>query len=174
MMKTKDCFIGLQAVSMSRKWDDAVWRSRCHGKLRASLISAALSVKTRRHVRSSPPQHFGGRKKWAPLLARDDSPISTGSVGAAVWSVWSVRLRQATGTLWPKSQMAFRSRWCFAVAEAQGAVSSNAVFIVVKSRGRQQQSNTYYYTIMGRYFNAALNVVCVLFFMLRSEFPFLL
>lgn len=91
------------------KLDDAVWVSRCHGKLRGSLISAALTVKTRRHARPSPPQHFGERKERSPSLAGVDCRISTGSVGAAVPSVWSVRLRQATGTVWPKSQMVFRA-----------------------------------------------------------------
>lgn len=69
------------------KLDDAVCRSRCHGKLRAALISAVLQVKTRRHARSSPPQHFGRRKEWSAMLAGDDCRISTGSVVAAVLSV---------------------------------------------------------------------------------------
>ena len=98
-MKRKDCFIGSQAG-----WCRL---SRCHGKSRASVISATLSVKTRRHARSSPPQHLGGRKEGSPLLAGDDCRILTGSVAAVVLCVSSVWSRQATGTVWPKSQMAF-------------------------------------------------------------------
>lgn len=69
-------------------------------------------------------------------------------------------LAKATDGVW--------SRWHFAVTEAQDALSSNAVFIVVKCRGRQQQSNTL--SCMVRYFKAAFNVA--LFF--RKSFAAIL
>ena len=138
------------------KLDDGVWGSRCHGKLRASLISAALSVKTRRHARSSPPQHFGGRKERSPLLAGDDCRITAGSVSAAVLSMWSVWSRQATGTVWPKSQMALG-----AVGAQQSrrlkklsAPLPSSLWLKVEA----DSSRGTYYTSRARYFKAAFKV----------------
>lgn len=63
--------------------DDVVWGSRCHGKLRAPLISAALSVPTRRHVR--PPPLLSPPLTLSPILHRP--PHQWGGEGG--WNGWS-------------------------------------------------------------------------------------
>ena len=93
---------------------------------------------------SYPPQHFGERKEWSPLLAGDDCQSLTGSVGAAVLCVISV-IAPGNRNCLAKVTDGVRSRWRSAVAETQEALSSGAVFIVIKSRSRHQQFSTQYY-----------------------------
>ncbi|CAB1427651.1 unnamed protein product [Pleuronectes platessa] len=67
--------------------------------------------KSRKLAEPSPPQRFAGRKEPSPLLAADDGSTN--------------RLAKVTDGA--------RSRWRSAVTEAQEALSSNAVFIEIKS-----------------------------------------
>lgn len=69
----------------------------------------------------------------------------TGSVGAAVLCMICV-IAPGNRNCLAKVTDGVRSRWHSAVAEAQEALSSGAVFIVIKCRSRHQQSSTQYYT----------------------------
>lgn len=64
-----------------------------------------------------------------------------------------------------------QSHWRFAVAETQEALSLSAVFIVVKSRSRQQQSNTHYHATMVGYFKAAVNVFATFYAAVLTRSP---
>lgn len=122
------------------KLDDAVWGSRCHVKRRAYLISAALSVQTRRHCSRSSPLFVtleGGRNGaccWLQMTFGTRLEVSV----QRCWSVW---LHQANGAFWPESQMVFGA---FGALQSQRLKKLSAVFIVVKSRSTEQQSNTLY------------------------------
>lgn len=121
------------------KLDDAVWGSRCHVK-RGEPISSQQRSQFK-------PEGIGSRS--SPLFVTSEG----GRNGARCWlqmtfgtrlevsvqrclSVW---LHQANGAFWPESQMAFGA---FGALQSQRLRKLSAVFIVVKSRSREQQFNT--------------------------------
>lgn len=96
-------------------------------------------------------------EKQCPALAGDDCRIWTWKCRCSGAECVICVIAPGTRNCLAKVTDGVWSRRGFAVTEAQEALSSNSVFIVVKSRSRQQQCDTQSNATMVRHFKVAFS-----------------
>lgn len=129
--------------SCNYRLHDAVRGSRCQVKMRVSLVSAAVSSRTRGQAPSHPLHHFGRRKELNQLLAGEDHFLDWKCRrGAAVCLMCAIML--AMENVWPKSQMVFGATGTWLSHRSLPASTASLLSIKKKKKRRHHRHSVIY------------------------------